>query len=235
MSTWRQLKLPFGTPVREVAVKPQGSDRKPSVPAASGHQKLRGAPGPDLMEQVVASNNVVRALKQIERKKDKASGIDGMQVTELRPYLEAKRAAACRRIRAATGQTDGNPQGRRREAAAGDSYSARSFPLRELTSRRWSIAMSRRIELVNRYLRGWLGYFRIADAKGHLEPIAGWLRRRLRMCQWKQWKRCGTRLRHLRSLGIAEEEARKLAFSRKGCWALFNTPQLNRPWTTNTG
>ena len=87
--------------------------------------------------------------------------------------------------------------------------------------------MSRRIELVNRYLRGWLGYFRIADAKGHLEPIAGWLRRRLRMCQWKQWKRCGTRLRHLRSLGIAEEEARKLAFSRKGCWALFNTPQLN--------
>ncbi|NLV90770.1 MAG: group II intron reverse transcriptase/maturase, partial [Firmicutes bacterium] len=41
--------------------------------------------------------------------------------------------------------------------------------MRELTSRRWSIAMSRRIELVNRYLRGWLVYFRIADAKGHLE------------------------------------------------------------------
>lgn len=87
--------------------------------------------------------------------------------------------------------------------------------------------MSRRIELLNRYLRGWLGYFHIADAKAHLERIQGWLRGRLRTCLWKHWKRCGTRLRKLRGLGIKEDDARKLAILRKGYWALSNTPQLN--------
>lgn len=41
------------------------------------------------MEQVVARDNLVRALKRIEEKKDKAPGVDGMRVSELRPYLRA--------------------------------------------------------------------------------------------------------------------------------------------------
>ena len=35
--------------------------------------------------------------------------------------------------------------------------------LKELTSRRWSIAMDERIAKVNRFTAGWMGYFQLAD------------------------------------------------------------------------
>ena len=100
--------------------------------------------------------------------------------------------------------------------------------IREMTIRKNPTPMKTRIQQLNEYLTGWLIYYRIADAKSHLEKIAGWIRRRLRMCLWKQWKLCKTKLRKLRGLGIAEDEARKMAFSRKGYWALSNTPQINK-------
>jgi len=41
---------------------------------------------------------------------------------------------------------------------------------------------------LNRYLIGWISYFRLALAKGHCEKFDQWIRRRLRMCLWKQRK-----------------------------------------------
>ncbi|WP_205351374.1 group II intron maturase-specific domain-containing protein [Mycobacterium bourgelatii] len=35
--------------------------------------------------------------------------------------------------------------------------------IRSLTSRRWSVAMEYRIMRLNQYVRGWMGYFRLAD------------------------------------------------------------------------
>lgn len=43
----------------------------------------------DLMERVVASENLWAALKQVERNKG-AGGVDGLQIADLRPYLKAK-------------------------------------------------------------------------------------------------------------------------------------------------
>ena len=37
-------------------------------------------------------------------------------------------------------------------------------------------------------LRGWLNYFRLAQAKGVFEELDGWLRRKLRCILWRQWK-----------------------------------------------
>ncbi|WP_200806944.1 group II intron maturase-specific domain-containing protein [Carboxydocella sp. ULO1] len=37
---------------------------------------------------------------------------------------------------------------------------------------------------------GWVGYFHIASAKNHCKSLDRWIRRRLRICLWKQWKRC---------------------------------------------
>lgn len=61
--------------------------------------------------------------------------------------------------------------------------------VRELTCRSKSMSMDKRIGKLNRYLMGWLGYFRIAYAKRHCENFDQWIRRRLRMCRWKQWKK----------------------------------------------
>jgi group II intron reverse transcriptase/maturase len=92
--------------------------------------------------------------------------------------------------------------------------------IREITSRTKALSMEQRIEQLNRYLMGWIGYFHIASAKTHCETLDRWIRRRLRMCLWKQWKRVRTRLRNLRALGVPEWAARMMAASRRGPWEM---------------
>lgn len=92
--------------------------------------------------------------------------------------------------------------------------------IRELTSRTRSISMEDRITQVNRYLMGWLGYFRLATAKNHCDNFDRWIRRRLRMCLWKQWKRVRTRIRELRALGVPEWACFVMANSRRGAWEM---------------
>lgn len=100
--------------------------------------------------------------------------------------------------------------------------------IREITSRRKSMSIANRIKELNQYLKGWLGYFHIVDMKTYLHKFQSWIRRRLRMCIWKQWKRVRTRIRKLRGLGVSNEEAIKIGNSRKGYWRLSNTLQLNQ-------
>lgn len=92
--------------------------------------------------------------------------------------------------------------------------------VREITARTRGISMSQRIKELNRYMMGWIGYFRLASAKKHCEKLDEWIRRRLRMCLWKQWKLPRTRLRNLRALGVPEWAARMMANSRRGCWEM---------------
>jgi RNA-directed DNA polymerase len=92
--------------------------------------------------------------------------------------------------------------------------------IRELTNRTRSISMEERITRLNRYIMGWIGYFRLASAKGHCENLDQWIRRRLRMCLWKQWKRVRTRIRELRALGVPEWACFVIANSRRGAWEM---------------
>ncbi|GIQ66870.1 group II intron reverse transcriptase/maturase [Paenibacillus cisolokensis] len=92
--------------------------------------------------------------------------------------------------------------------------------VRELTNRSKSASMEERIYRLNRYLMGWLGYFRLASAKNHLTSFDQWIRRRLRMCLWKQWKRVRTRIRELRALGVPEWACFVMANSRRGPWEM---------------
>lgn len=100
--------------------------------------------------------------------------------------------------------------------------------LRKFTSRTWSIAMPERIKVLNQYLGGWVGYFALAETPSVFERLDEWIRRRLRMDLWKQWKRPRTRYRELRRLGIPDEPAREVAGSSKGYWRLSATPQLHK-------
>nr|WP_246132369.1 group II intron maturase-specific domain-containing protein [Paenibacillus hemerocallicola] len=59
--------------------------------------------------------------------------------------------------------------------------------------------MEDRISRLNRNVTGWIGYFQLASAKSHCEQVDQWIRRRLRMCLWKQWKGVRTRIRELRA------------------------------------
>jgi len=92
--------------------------------------------------------------------------------------------------------------------------------VRELTNRTRSMSMENRIMQLNRYLIGWIGYFRLASVKGHCEKFDQWIRRRLRMCLWKQWKRVRTRFRELRALGVPSRVCFVMANSRRGAWEM---------------
>jgi RNA-directed DNA polymerase len=58
--------------------------------------------------------------------------------------------------------------------------------LKGLTARSWGGSMEHRLMRLNQYLRGWMGYFGISQYYHPIPELDGWLRRRLRMCYWKQ-------------------------------------------------
>ncbi|MCX2967247.1 group II intron reverse transcriptase/maturase [Gordonia aquimaris] len=104
--------------------------------------------------------------------------------------------------------------------------------LRVLTSRRWSVSMSYRIMRLNQYVRGWMGYFRLADTPRKLSDLDEWYRRRLRQIRWKEWKRGRTRVANLRDLGIRADLAWQWGMTSRGYWRIAKSPILHRALPT---
>lgn len=90
--------------------------------------------------------------------------------------------------------------------------------LKQLTKRSWSISLEERIIKLNQVIRGWINYFRISDMKKKMTSIGKHLRRRIRCIIWKQWKTASKRIPALVKLGANIEQAKAIAFSRKGYW-----------------
>ncbi|RFU60385.1 group II intron reverse transcriptase/maturase [Bacillus sp. V59.32b] len=100
--------------------------------------------------------------------------------------------------------------------------------IREITSRSKPFPMEVRIEMLNRYLTGWCGYFALADTPSKFKEFDEWIRRRLRMCEWKQWKKPKTRVRKLIGLGVADYKAYEWGNSRKKYWRIACSPILHK-------
>jgi RNA-directed DNA polymerase len=90
--------------------------------------------------------------------------------------------------------------------------------IQEITARSNGQTITNRILKLNIYLRGWIQYFSVSDSPYVLTRIEGWMRRRLRMCLWKQWKKIRTRYRNLIQLGLPDWKALSLANTRKAYW-----------------
>jgi RNA-directed DNA polymerase len=67
-------------------------------------------------------------------------------------------------------------------------------------------------------LRGWTGYFRLADVKGVFEDLDGWVRRKLRCVLWRQWKHPRTRAKMLMQRGLNADRAWRSAYNGYGPW-----------------
>ncbi|MEZ6035779.1 MAG: group II intron maturase-specific domain-containing protein [Planctomycetaceae bacterium] len=98
--------------------------------------------------------------------------------------------------------------------------------IKEITGRSRGISMERRLTDLNRYVRGWIGYFGLAQQFDEFVNLDGWIRRRIRMCYWKQWRRPRTKVRNLVRLGVNLDMAIKHAVSRKSYWRLSRTPAM---------
>jgi RNA-directed DNA polymerase len=100
--------------------------------------------------------------------------------------------------------------------------------IREITSRKKPMKMEERIKELNQYLVGWCGYFALADTTSIFQELDSWIRRRLRMCLWKQWKKPKTKVKRLVSLGVPKDKAFEWGNTRKGYWRIACSPILHR-------
>lgn len=101
----------------------------------------------------------------------------------------------------------------------------------EILSRSNGRSTERRIRDLNRCIIGWVNYFELADMKNLAKSLDEWIRRRLRMCIWKQWRKIKTRHDNLVKLGIDNSKAWEYANTRKGYWRISNSPILSRTLT----
>ena len=82
--------------------------------------------------------------------------------------------------------------------------------------RGWSL--ERTIRELNPILRGWGNYYRLAEVEGAFNDLDRWIRRRLRLQLWRQWKQPRTRAKQLRKRGLDAGRARTAAYNGRGPW-----------------
>ena len=103
--------------------------------------------------------------------------------------------------------------------------------IRKITNRNISMNFEYRVAKLLEVTRGWVIYFKMAKMKKLMEQLDQWIRRRLRACIWKTWKRIKTRAINLMKLGLPKSKSWEFANTRKGYWRISNSPILSRTIT----
>jgi len=106
------------------------------------------------------------------------------------------------------------------------SWQSFKYKLKELTRKTIPISFTERIRRLNRLIRGWLNYFKLANIHGKLQALDSWLRKRLRYCIWHHWKRPERKRKNLMRLGVNPEDAYAWSRTRMGGWRVAQSPIL---------
>jgi len=84
-----------------------------------------------------------------------------------------------------------------------------------------------------RYVRGWWGYYRLAENRRPIFGLEGWIRRHIRKCFWLRWHDPEGRERKLRNLGLRGRRL-KVAQSNRGAWHLAANGSLQSALSNST-
>lgn len=106
--------------------------------------------------------------------------------------------------------------------------------IRDITSRSNAMNMETRYSKLKQVITGWVNYFKIANMGSIAQKLDEWVRRRIRMCYWKQWKKIKTKHDNLTKLGIENNKAWEFANTRKSYWRVSNSPILSRSLDNKT-
>jgi RNA-directed DNA polymerase len=99
--------------------------------------------------------------------------------------------------------------------------------LKHITRRCPGISIMSRIVRLKYFIQGWMAHYGCGLKYDDAVKLDGWVRRRLRMCYWKQWRKPRRRIRELIKLGVRKKEAINLGLSRKSYWRLSKTLATN--------
>lgn len=100
--------------------------------------------------------------------------------------------------------------------------------LKDLFRRGRGWSLTRTIRELNPILRGWGHYYRLADVEGVFEELDQWVRRRLRLIKWRQWKRPRTRAKELQKRGLEKSRAKRAACNNYGSWRNAGASHMNQ-------
>ena len=100
--------------------------------------------------------------------------------------------------------------------------------VKELTSRSWGVSMDYRLHKLGQYVRGWTAYYGISQYYRPVPELDDWIRRRVRMCYWKQWRWVRTKIKNLLDLGVSLKTAIQHGVSSKSFWHMARTPALQQ-------
>ena len=100
--------------------------------------------------------------------------------------------------------------------------------VRRLTNRNWGVSMHYQLFKLSQYLRGWINYFGIAKGYQRCVDLDHWIRRRVRMAYWRQWRKPRTKVRNLMRRGVHVQAAVACGITSKGPWRSAKTPGINQ-------
>lgn len=100
--------------------------------------------------------------------------------------------------------------------------------VRILTNRNWGVSMQYQLFKLSQYLSGWINYFGIANAYQQCVDLDQWIRRRIRMCYWRQWRKPRTKVRNLMKHGVHVQAAVACGITSKGPWRSSKTPGIQQ-------
>ena len=90
--------------------------------------------------------------------------------------------------------------------------------VKRITSRTRGVAVGVVYRDLRDYLRGALNYYMMGVTFREVRELDSWIRRRMRMFYWKQWKRPRARRLNLLKLGAPRDRVKLASRSRKGAW-----------------
>jgi RNA-directed DNA polymerase len=108
------------------------------------------------------------------------------------------------------------------------SIAAYKDKIRAITCRSKPYTMEDRMTQIRRLNYGWGNYFKLSEAKSVFERLDEWVRSRVRLCYWKQWKKPKTRIKQLERMGIKPHQAYMWGNTRLGYWRTVQSPILRR-------
>jgi RNA-directed DNA polymerase len=100
--------------------------------------------------------------------------------------------------------------------------------LREMFRRGRGRSLRRVIGDLRPVLIGWVSYYRKSEVRNVFEQLDQWIRRKLRVILWRQWKRNWTRAKELIRRGLSPEQAWTSATNGRGPWWNAGTSHMNR-------
>ena len=108
-----------------------------------------------------------------------------------------------------------------------NSWNSLKRTLKQITKKTKPYSLEERLKKLAEVWRGWVNNYRLASITAKLKSIDEWLRNRLRYCIWHDWKKPERKRKNLIRLGVDQDHAYAWSRTRKGGWAVAQSPILN--------